>query len=308
MSTSPLPVLVNRKGGTAASAGEDLEHTLIDAFAAAGTNIAVRLLDGPDMPDVVRKAAATSRRVVVGGGDGTAACAAAILADSDVEMGLLPLGTLNHLARDLGIPATLEEAAALAASGTATSIDLAEVNGHVFANNASIGLYPMMVRRRDAYRERLGVPKWLAAIPASWSAWTRLRRYRLSLDMGEGQRPLVTSLLFVGNNRYSLERGQIGERASLKQGKLSVFALAAPGRFALLWFALRAVAGRADHHKDFVEYGECESLTVHAHRTRVDVGLDGEVQELEFPLHFRIRAGALRIVAPPEKSLAERPA
>lgn len=307
MSKSPLPVLVNRKGGTAASAGEDLERTLVDAFAAAGADIAVRLLDGPDTPDAVMEAASTNARVIVGGGDGTAACAAAILVGSDVEMGLLPLGTLNHLARDLGIPAKLEEAAALAASGAATSIDLAEVNGHVFANNASIGLYPMMVRQRDAYRERLGVPKWLASIPASWNAWRQLRRYQLNLDMGEGRKPLVTSLLFVGNNLYSLERGQIGERASLSEGKLSVFALAAPGRFALLWFALRAVTGRADHHKDFVEYGECEKLTVHAHRKQVDVGLDGEVRELQFPLEFRIRAGALRIVTPAEKSLAERP-
>ena len=300
MSKPPLPVLVNRKGGAAASAGDGLQQRLVDAFAAAGEDIVVRLLEGPDTADAVKQAASTSARVVVGGGDGTAAGAAAILADSGVEMGLLPLGTLNHLARDLGIPATLEEAAALAARGSPTSIDLAEVNGQIFANNASIGLYPMMVRQRDAYREKLGLPKWLAAIPASWNAWARLRRYRLSLDMGDGRKPLVTSLLFVGNNLYSLEKGQIGERPSLNQGKLSVFALAAPGRFALLWFALRAVIGRADHHKDFVAYGECESLTVHAHRKQVDVGLDGEVRELEFPLHFRIRAGALRIVVPAE--------
>ena len=299
MSKSPLPILVNRKGGTAASAGENLEDQLTDSFARAGAEISLHLLEGPDTPDAVREAASASPRVVVGGGDGTAACAAAILSDGDVEMGLLPLGTLNHLARDLGIPPTLEEAALLAVQGEARAIDLAEVNGNVFANNASIGLYPTMVRRRDVYRERLGVPKWLAAIPASWHAWSRLRRYRLTVDMGDGRKPLVTALLFVGNNLYSLERGQIGQRAALDGGKLSVFVLAAPGRFALLWFALRAVIGRADHHKDFIEYGECESLTVHADRKRVDVGLDGEVQELEFPLEFQIRAGALRIVAPP---------
>lgn len=301
MSKLPLPVLVNRKGGAAASAGENLEDQLTGAFAKAGAGISLQLLEGPDTPDAVREAASANPRVVVGGGDGTAACAAAILADDDVEMGLLPLGTLNHLARDLGIPPNLEEAAALAVRGKARPIDLAEVNGHVFANNASIGLYPTMVRRREAYRDRLGVPKWLAAIPASWHAWSRMRRYRLSVDMGDGRKPLVTALLFVGNNLYSLERGQIGERAALDRGKLSVFALAAPGRFALLWFSLRAVTGRADHDKDFVEYGECESLTVRADRKCVDVGLDGEVQELEFPLEFRIRAGALRIVAPPKK-------
>lgn len=293
----PLPVLVNRGGGAAASAGGNLERLLTDAFATAGTDIALQLLEGPDTEDAVRQAASANPRVVVGGGDGTAACAAAVLADADVEMGLLPLGTLNHLARDLGIPVELEKAAALAAHGSTTAIDLAEVNGHVFANNASIGLYPSMVRRRDEIRQRKGWPKWLAAIPASWHAWSRLRRLRLTLDMGEGRQPLVTALLFVGNNLYSLDRGELGSRESLAGGKLSVFALAAPGRFALLWFALRAMTGRADRNADFVAYGECATLTVDSPGKHVDVALDGEVRRLEFPLRFAIRAGALRILA-----------
>ena len=293
-----LPVLVNRKGGAAAKAGEDLERHLAGAFAKAGAETSVRLLDGPDTAEAVREAASAAPRVVVGGGDGTASCAAAVLSGGAVEMGLLPLGTLNHLARDLGIPADLNEAAALAVQGSVTAIDLGDVNGHCFVNNASIGLYPSMVRRRDAYRRRKGWPKWLAAIPASWHAWSRFRRHRLTLDMGQGEGPLCTSLLFVGNNLYLIERGKIGVRESLSGGMLSVFALAAPGRLALLRFAFRAVTGRAHRNADFVAYGECETLTVRASAGKVDIALDGEVRMLEFPLRFEVRAGALRIVAP----------
>ncbi|CAN5742414.1 hypothetical protein BH11PSE6_BH11PSE6_12460 [soil metagenome] len=307
MTGADLPVVVNRAGGTAAAAGADLGERLTAAFAAADTGIALQLLDGPELADAVR--GASGARVIVGGGDGTAAAAAAVLADGAVELGLLPLGTLNHLARDLGIPRDLDEAALLAAHGDARAIDLGEVNGHVFVNNASIGLYPAMVRRRDAYRESRGLPKWVASFPAAWQAWTHFRRRRLTLDTGGGPRPLATSLLFVGNNRYSLERGEIGCRDVLDGGRLSIFALAAPGRFALLWFALRAVTGRADRNADFLAFGDGETLTVESPGTAdVEVALDGEVMTLAFPLRFRIRPGALRIVAPPSaKGPAERP-
>lgn len=307
MSGANLPVLVNRTGGAASSAGADLGQRLTAAFAAADRAIALQLLDGPELTDAV--GAADSPRVIVGGGDGTAAAAAAVLVGGPVELGLLPLGTLNHLARDLGIPRDLNEAATLAAHGDARTIDLGEVNGQVFVNNASIGLYPAMVRRRDAYRERKGWPKWFASIPAAWQAWAHFRRRRLSLDIGDGPRLLATSILFVGNNRYSLERGEIGCREMLDEGRLSVFAPAAPGRFALLWFALRAATGRADHNADFVAFGEVEALTVHSPgAAEVEVALDGEVRTLAFPLRFRIRPGALRVVAPPSaKGPAERP-
>jgi diacylglycerol kinase family enzyme len=301
---APLPILVNRGGGAALSAGDDLDQQLTRAFAESGVDISIQLLEGPETMDAVRRAASANTRVVVGGGDGTAACGAAALAGSGVEMALLPLGTLNHLARDLGIPAKLEDAVGIAANGSASSIDIGEVNGHVFVNNASIGLYPNMVRERDDYRGRKGWPKWLAAIPASWAVWARLPRHRLRVDMGAGQQPVVTPLLFVGNNLYSLERGAIGSRSSLAEGKLSVFAVAAKSRLALLWFGIRAMTGLVDRTADFVALGECESLTVHSHGVSVDVALDGEVRALEFPLHFQIKAGALRIVAPPKADAA----
>jgi len=293
-----IPVFVNRAGGAAAAAGDALADQIIAAFAAAGATAQVQLVTPDKIGGVVHEAAATAKRLVVGGGDGTMGCIAQALADrSDVELAILPLGTLNHFARDIGIPAALEEAAALAVTGTVVPVDVALVNDHRFVNNASVGLYPFMVRRRDDARERTGLPKWLATLPAAWAALSRLPHHRLRIDLGEGAQPLVTSLLFIGNNRYALEAGSVGTRESLADGLLSIFAVAHRTRLGLIGFALRALFGRADRDADFVAIGESEMLTVHSSGRSIEIALDGEVRRLRSPLRFRVDRGALKIVA-----------
>lgn len=290
-----LPVIVNKNGGTASKMGDTLAATLADAFRAAGAEADVQPLDGSEMADAI-DAASTQGRVVVAGGDGTAACAAQQLVDGDAELGLLPLGTLNHLARDLGLPSDLEQAAKVAATGKATAIDVADVNGHVFVNNASIGLYPLMVKTREGLQDDKGWPKWLSTVPAAFAALKRLPQHRLRLDLGEGERTVVTPLLFVGNNAYSLDAGEIGERKSLTGGRLSVYAVAHRSRTALLWFAMRTLVGRAQRSADFVAVGECETLKVRTAGAGIEIALDGEVERLDSPLEFRIRPGALKVV------------
>ena len=301
MSDQIIPVLVNRAGGAAAAAGDALADSITAAFADAGATADVQLVAADKIAGAVRKAAATAKRLVVGGGDGTMGCVAQALAERpDIELALLPLGTLNHLARDLGIPSVLEEAAALAATGTTVPVDVAVVNGHRFVNNASVGLYPFMVRRRDDARQRTGLPKWLATLPAAWAALSRLPHHRLRIDMGEGAKPLITSLLFIGNNLYALETGSVGTRASLADGLLSIFAVAHRNRLGLVWFALRALFGRADRRADFVAIGESATLTVHSTGQSIEIALDGEVRRLKSPLKFEVDLGALKIVAPGE--------
>ena len=299
MTQSPLPVLVNGEGGAAASAGDELPERLEAAFAAAGVATDIRILPAAGMEEAIREAAAANSRIVIAGGDGTASAAAQILKGTDTELALLPLGTLNHLARDLAIPAKLEEAAKLAGHGRATAIDIGEVNGRCFVNNASIGVYPSMVRQRDDYQERRGLPKWLAALPATWDVLSRLRHHRLRIDKGAGEEPLVTPLLFVGNNRYSLDAGSVGSRKTLQDGTLSVYAVAGRRRLALIWFAMRALVGKVDRRTDFVTLGNCKEITVRSHSDSIEIALDGELLDLPSPLHFQSRPGALRIVAPP---------
>jgi diacylglycerol kinase family enzyme len=294
---SPLPLIVNRAGGSAAAVGDALADTLKAAFAKAGTAIDLHLVEGADIPETFRRLAGHNR-VAVAGGDGTIACAAQAARGTDVEIALLPLGTLNHLARDLGVPVEIDAAAELAVGGRAVVIDVGDVNGHRFVNNASIGVYPEMVRSRDDTRERTGWPKWLATAPAAWQVLARLTHHRLHVDMGTGAQPLITPLLFVGNNHYALDAGEVGRRSSLSGGRLSVYAVAHRTRLSLIWFALRALAGRADRKRDFVAIGDCEALTVWSSGRSIEIALDGELLRLQSPLRFCIEPGALNVVAP----------
>lgn len=293
-----LPVLINRSGGTAARLGDRLEGEVRAAFDAAGVSIELSLIDGGAMADAVRRASADAPAVAVGGGDGTLGAAAAILAGTDAALAILPLGTRNHLAGELDIPADLVGAARVIADGHRRRIDLGRVGDRVFVNNASIGLYPALVRRRDENP----APKWLAAIPAAAGALGRLRHHRLRLVLDGDAQPVVTPLLFVGNNRYVLDREAMGTREALDDGKLSVYAVASRRRLALVGFALRTLAGRADPERDFAAIGDVSRLTVEGHGRHIDVALDGEVVRLSLPLAFASDPGALTVIAPPRPS------
>ena len=294
-----VPVLVNAGGGTARRLGERCPAEVEAAFAAAGLPVEVRMLPGRD---IARAAAELAHRelVVVGGGDGTLGAAAGELARSGTAcgtaLGILPLGTRNHLARALGVPLDLGEAAALIAARPLRRIDLARVNGRPFVNNAAIGAYPQLVEERD----RRDGPKWLATLPATVAVLKRLRHHRLRLTVAGREQPIATPLLFVGNNRYSLDAGRLGQRAALDDGVLSVFAVAAQRRRQLLGFALRTLMGRADPERDFAAIGDTAELTVEAHARTVAIALDGEVTRLATPLRFVVEPKALSVVAPLE--------
>lgn len=297
MISDPLPVIINRNGGAAASAGAGLTGMLESAFATLGQEIAVQLLDGSAIAAAVAKLAHMPL-VVVGGGDGTIACAAQARVDCKGALAILPLGTRNHLARELGIPLDLNEAAAIAVGGEVVRIDVAVVNGAMFINNASVGFYPLLVRWRDAEHRRRGLPKWLATIPASWAALRRLHHHRMYLRIDDNGQTVRTPLLFVGNNRYVLELGRIGQRTALDDGVLSIFAVSASSRFDLVWFAIRTLLGFSDPARDFAALGESDRLTVHSRSHAIEIALDGEVSRMTPPLIFELLPRALEVRAP----------
>lgn len=297
-----LKVLINQAGGKAAAAGDALADKVRSAFAEAGAEVDVMMLDGAALQSAVRALVGKEKRIVVAGGDGTISCAAALLVGSDTELAILPLGTLNHLAGDAGIPADMIAAAHVAVHGHAQKVDTGRLGQRTYVNNASIGLYPMMVRQREA-EQRRGLGKWRAAIPAAWSAFRKLPVLTLEISALGPQRaePLrvTTPLLFVGNNQYSLKPGSVGRRASLTQGKLSLFAVRHCRRVDLAWFALRFVLGRTDRAADFVAIGDFEALQVNAMTPVLDVALDGELLREENPLRFSIQPASLSLVMPP---------
>lgn len=290
-------VLINRGGGTAA-ADPEIADKVREALGAADLDAEVELIDGNDCE--VRARAVAERGdplVIVGGGDGTISAAASALVGSDTKLGILPLGTLNHFARDLGIPNDLNEAAKLIAVGKERSVDVAEMNGRIFINNSAIGLYPLMVVDRDVQRKRLGRSKRLAMLVASVRTLIRFNHQRLTLTVNDEKARVDTPLLFVGNNDYRLDIGAPGQRESMDDGRLCVLVMRKKTRMGLIAASIRALFDRA-RRDDVVRLDGVERLRVESHRSSLAVSLDGEVVRSEPPLDYRIRKQALRVIAP----------
>ncbi len=289
----PLPVIINRSGGTASNEGDALGAKLEQAFAAAGASVVLDLVAGDDIPAAIGRHE-NAPRVVVGGGDGTIGGAARRLAASGAELAVLPLGTRNHFARQIGIPLGLSDASQIAVSGRAIRVDLGEVDGHTFINNASLGAYVELVRER----EKSPLPKWLSSVLAGWRVLRKLRTRQFDLVIDGEPQSVHTSLLFIGNNRYELTNGALGDRAALDEGVLSVFALAPMSRRSLLGAAIRIALGKIDAARDF-------ALQTTAYHVRIlgdgeiGIALDGERLQMPLPIALTIRPRALKVVALP---------
>ena len=234
--------------------------------------------------------------LIVGGGDGTISAAASALVGTNTKLGILPLGTLNHFSRDLGIPTDLGEAAKLIASGSEKRVDVAEMNGRIFINNSAIGLYPLMIVDRDLQRKRLGRSKRLAMLVASFRTLVRFNHQRLTLTVNDEKARIDTPLLFVGNNDYRLDIGAPGQRESLDDGALCVLLMRKKTRTGLIGASIRALLDRV-RSDDMVRIDGVERLRVGSHRGQLAVSLDGEVVRSAPPLEYRIRKQALTVIA-----------
>jgi diacylglycerol kinase family enzyme len=298
-----LPIVVNATAGT--GHGDDLKNRLEAIFAAHGVRAQVfPAASGAELIELAtRLASERPRAIVAGGGDGTLNAVASVLAGTDVALGVLPLGTLNHFAKDLGIPLDIDAAAQTIAAGHTISVDVGEVNGQVFINNSSLGLYPQIVRHRETQQRRLGRGKWPAL---AWASLMALRRspfmtVRLSLD--EVETRFVTTFVFIGNNEYVMEGFSIGKRERLDRGRLSLYVSHRRSRLGLIALGFRALFHRLHQADDFHALSS-ESIVVETRRSRLHVATDGEVTIMQTPLEYRIRPRALHVLVPPPESAA----
>jgi YegS/Rv2252/BmrU family lipid kinase len=292
-----VPVLINPRGG-AASRDPKIADTVREALKAGGIDAEVELMGGGDC--AVRCRAIAERGdelVIVGGGDGTISAAASALVGTETALGILPLGTLNHFARDLGLPTDIAEAAKLIGGRKSRRVDVAEMNERIFINNSAIGLYPLMVIDRDLQRRRLGRSKKLAMIVASARMLVRFGHQRLTLTVNDEKERVDTPLLFVGNNDYRIDLGAPGQRESLEDGQLCVMVMRKKTRRGLIAASIRALFNRS-RDDDMEKIDGVERLRVSSSRSVIPVSLDGEVVGAAPPLDYRIRKQALRVIAP----------
>jgi len=255
---------------------------LREAAAAAEIEI-VELSDDVDCPREIRERAGRGMRLfLAGGGDGTIHHVLQGLVNTEATLAVLPLGTYNHFARDLGIPLDWREALEVAVSGESRQVDTARVNDRFFVNNLSIGLYPELVARREE-RGR-DYPRWKARL---FAFYTTLRKYphvTVAVETAQRREVIRTHVFMVSNNHYDLERvGIEAPRSTLTEGRLSVYWLGHTSRWRLTKFVARYAAGRVRTIPEFRSF-QTVSMRVQTQRPRLKVGIDGELFTLETPL------------------------
>ena len=293
-------IILNRSAGSLV--GQPIEETVAairNAFERQGAEVALSAVEPADCTGAIRKAIESDAElVIVGGGDGTIHTAVNMILPTGKILGILPLGTMNLLARDLKTPLDLEEAFEALATGEVRSIDVAEVNGKVYLNSSVLGFYPQVVQEREEKRKRHRLLKWPAMALALVRTIRRLPLLDVRIDWGEGPRRVRTPVLVVSNNPYDGEAGSmLLRRNTLDSGKLGVYVARQRDTWGLLRLMGRTVLGTWQHDEE-LETLTAAQLTVHSRRHRLKMVNDGEILQMEPPLNYRIRHKALKILAP----------
>jgi diacylglycerol kinase family enzyme len=296
-----LLVLINAGAGSAR--GQDCGAKVSAAFERHGIDATIRLLPGAEIASATRDFAkaqsagrpAGEQALAVAGGDGTIGAAASAFAGTDLPLGILPLGTLNHFAKDLGLPLDVAAAAGIIAAGRTRKVDVAELNGRVFINNSSIGLYPFMVAQRNARQRQSGMSKLLSTFPAMLETLRQATWHRLEIAAAGPRQRVRTACVFVGNNPYEVGLAAFGSRLRLDRSELDIHVIRQQSRLGVLLLPFKIALGMVDRERD-VQVLRSPELEIVTRRSRsLQVSLDGEVVTMATPLRYRSRPSALRV-------------
>jgi diacylglycerol kinase family enzyme len=293
-----LLILNEAAGFVTRDKGNRSPNALLEAFHSAGVSVELRLAPPRQLCEIINGAIARRPNTIyVGGGDGTISTAAGCLVDSDIALGVLPLGTLNHFAHDLGIPPNAPDAIAALVRGNRRAVDVGEVNGRIFINNCSIGSYADVVRKRDALRRERGAGKWRAMLLATFAVFRQLRRLRLRIESAEKTLALRTPFAVVANNRYSGHVLDSNLRPRLDEGRLWIYTTRAHRHAAVLYLMWQSLLRSIDRVEGLDSFATTEA-SITRESGSLPIAADGELLDLKPPFRFRCRPAALQIIAP----------
>lgn len=241
--------------------------------------------------------------VVAGGGDGTISSVAETAVAQGIPLGILPLGTCNHFAKDLRIPLSIDGAVGAIAERNCCSVDVGEVNGRIFLNNSSLGAYPRWVLDREAQRHELGRAKWMANLIGLFRVLRHRPLVHVRIELQGKTIRRTSPFVFIGNNPYDVRLFSARMRPRLNQGHLSLYTARCTGWSCFLLLILRSAFHHLERAPEF-ESHEASEIRVETQRRTVRASKDGEVLHLESPLEYRIRPGALKVLAPKNSAAA----
>lgn len=285
-------VIVNTLAGSAENHDQWKE-----LFRAAGVEAEIARVPLEGLNQRIKRAAEQGAdTIVAAGGDGTVNAVAAALIGSSLRLGILPAGTRNHFAKDLGIPLPTADAVAVIARGFTRTCDVGEVNERIFLNNSSIGAYPEAV----AIRDERGPVKRSVRTMAMFAALLRVFRLRPLLKVRfthDGKTyTRRTPFVFVGNNEYGNLLKQ-EKRPRLDGATLCIGTAKSTGLLCLLRLVRDGIFNRLATSRDF-EYELTSEVKVEPHGRSGKVAVDGEIVTMKSPLLYRTRPGALKVIVP----------
>ncbi len=289
-------VIMNRESGAADKAA--LTTEIEAAFRAHGWQVEFILAGPRDLrsrtQQVVAQAPGT---IVVVGGDGTINTVASTCVEAKRPLGLIPAGTFNYVSRNLGVPTEVAQAVAVITNGWVRQVDIGEINGRIFLNNAGIGLYAQMLERREQDKRRFGRRRLVAFFSGMRSLLSSHPQYAVEL-VADGQTARhLTTTVFFGCNALQLEDFNVTAAECLRHQKLAVLVLKLHSRWEVTVAACAALRGRLDEAST-TEAFCASSIRVQTRRRALKVAIDGEIVLLRSPLDVTLHPGALQVFAP----------
>jgi diacylglycerol kinase family enzyme len=295
--TPPMAhVIMNRGSG----AGDKLalNQEIEIAFKSHGWQVEFVMVDRHDVQHRVRSAIAQAPgAIVVAGGDGTINAVASVCVGVNRPLGIVPAGTFNYVARNLGLPTDIAEAVSIIVKGLTRRVAIGDVNGRIFLNNAGFGLYSRMVERREIDKRRFGRSRWVAFLSGLRCLLGPHPLYKIELTADGKSERLLTTTLFFGCNALQLEHFNVAAADCLRHGKLAVLSLQLHSRWDIAVATFAALIGRLDQASSTDAF--CAgTVHVQTRRRRLKVAIDGEIALLRPPLHVMLRPDGLQVFAP----------
>jgi len=301
----PLSIIYNQKSGFHASKHEDMYEQLMTVLTEFGFEIQVfELSEDVSFDDLMDQVIhrhsqnANLGVVVAAGGDGTLNAVASKLRHTNIPMGILPLGTFNYVAKVLDIPLDLLEAAEVIATGTPRSVHIATINDHVYLNNASLGLYPLFIKKRELYNKYLGRLPLHAYTSALDVLLRENKSMKLSVTVDGKKYPVKTPLIFFGNNQLQLCDMKLRIADCAAQGRVAGVVITKSDRLSLLHMLWQWIQGKVEETKDVYSFCADHVIVECAKKSKLTVALDGEILEMKTPLNFTVEKNALNIMVP----------
>lgn len=289
-------VVVNARAGTILEAGADVfSARLASAFAARGSAAEVKLVSPRELDDALALAIETSDAVpVIAGGDGTINRVLPVLIQAARPVGILPMGTVNVLGRDLGLYGSLEQQVAALCAGEPVAMDVGRVNDRLFHSLSGLGFFSLMAREREQARRRIPFSRVAAFGLAAARSILFTRPISVDIRIGEEHLVVDADAVLITVNRFD---GAEWHRGELDGGVFEVHILNAGGLYSRSKAALSVVSGRWRSSGNLTSVFGDEVVLQRRDKRRGHVTFDGEVERKAGPLTYSLLPRAFRVIA-----------